>query len=383
MPEVKTDKKSCFKCHKVYDKKLKTRKVCQCHAITYCGQECQVEDRPRHEDNCVPVMVTEVGEKGRGLVAAKDIKMGERILIDSLAISLESIKLGDVITRKVTRSLKEQIQALPEEKATQFYNLKSLRTIVYSERDLKTLRKENCFNEMKIFQSNKFERYTEVLFFILSLINHSCAPNVEESYLPDVTEDQEIVDEYELRAVRDISKGEEITIFYLPKSGTIVPREVRQIYLKAKFGFDCKCSVCCGDVDNQDRITEKITKILLLSPDSEEFRFCQKYDTSVDERKRMAIKGAVLVTLTRKLHIGSAESKIASYTCAVRAAQLARVQVLLDRAMDVWKDLVMTTGFVAFKVEYEEMNELVAKWTPQFLSKKPPTKKEIDAFYFS
>ena len=85
MPEVKTDKKSCFKCRKVYDKKLKTRKVCQCHAITYCGQECQVEDRPRHRDNCVPVMVTEVGEKGRGLVAARDIKMGERILIASTA----------------------------------------------------------------------------------------------------------------------------------------------------------------------------------------------------------------------------------------------------------------------------------------------------------
>ena len=153
MPELKTDKKSFFKCHKVYDKKLKTRKVCQCHAITYCGQECQVEDRPRHKDNCVPVMITEVGEKGQGqgqgLVAARDIKMGEKILIDSLVIFLEGTKLGDVITRKVARSLKDQIQALPEEKATQFHNLKSLGSIVFNERDLKTLK------ERKLYQQNE------------------------------------------------------------------------------------------------------------------------------------------------------------------------------------------------------------------------------------
>ena len=272
MPEFKTDKKSCFYCHKVYDKKLKKRKVCQCHAITYCGQECQVEDRPRHEDNCVPVMVTEVGEKGRGLVAARDIKIGERILIDSLAIALDST----IVTRKVTRSLKEQIQALPEEQATKFYNLKSLDSIAFSERDLKTLRKGNCYNEMKIFRSNRFERSAEegdsdidALFFVLSLINHSCAPNVEECYILDVSEDHETVEEYELRAVRDISKGEEITIFYLLKLGSIVPKHVRQTYLKDKFGFDCKCNVCCGDVDDQDSILEKIAEMILVSQDCE------------------------------------------------------------------------------------------------------------------
>ena len=211
MPESKTDKKSCHKCHKVYDKKLKTRKVCQCHAITYCGQECQVADWPRHQENCVPVMISDVGEKGRGLVAARDIEMGERILIDSVVISVESTKLSGVMTRKAARSLKEQIQALPAEKASQFQNLKS-GCITFSERDLKTLRQEKCFNEMKIFLSNKIERCNyedkedwDVLFLVLSLINHSCAPNVEDSYLTGESEDQETVEEYELRAVRDIS----------------------------------------------------------------------------------------------------------------------------------------------------------------------------------
>mgnify|MGYP002054960710 CR=1 FL=1 len=177
---------------------------------------------------------------------------------------------------EAARSLKDQIQALPAEKAAQFLNLKSSSSITFSERDLKTLRKENCFNEMKIFQSNRIERFKiDVqrncgdLFLVLSLINHSCAPNVDECYLPEESEDQETVEGFELRAVRDISKGEEMTIFYLSGATSMfLNQHGRQIYLKEQFGFNCKCGVCCGDVDHQDSIKEKIHPIF-LSPDCE------------------------------------------------------------------------------------------------------------------
>ena len=129
----------------------------------------------------------------------------------------------------------------------------------------------------------------------------------------------------------------------------------------------------------------KIAEILQSSDCEVLLDWCspKKYDASSDEWKRMAVKGAILVTLSRKLHIGSVWAKIANYTCAVRAAQMARVQVLLDRAMDFWKELVMATGFEELKVCYEKMKEEVTKWAPQFLSKKPPSKEEIDAFFTS
>ena len=79
MPENLTDRNKCHKCHKTGKrKKDKLSKCSRCHSITYCSKECQEEDWPRHSDNCVPVMVKEYGEKGQGLVAAKDIKMGSR-----------------------------------------------------------------------------------------------------------------------------------------------------------------------------------------------------------------------------------------------------------------------------------------------------------------
>ena len=386
MPETKTGRKSCHKCKKIYDKKLKQCKVCKkCHAITYCGEECQAEDWPRHRDNCVPVLVTEVGEMGQGLVAARDIKMGEQILIDNVVISLDRNwkPQSSILTRKVARSLKEQIEALPEEKESQFYDLKTNIDIIFGERDLRTSRKENCLREMKTFRSNRIESEEEdMLFFVLSRINHSCSPNVEECSLKKGSEDQENVDEHELRAIKDISKGEEITIFYLNFIKSIGLKQLRMEDLKDKFGFQCKCCVCCGHVDDQDNIIWEITKIS-RSPGVGFITLAKtkRYNTSSDDWKRLAIKGGIVMSLSQQLHIGSVKLKIKFCEIAATAAQMARDPVLLNKAMDAWEELVMTTGFEKLRLEYEKIKETIAKWAPQFTSKKSPTKEEIDSFY--
>ena len=82
MPETCIDpltdhQTTCFNCSKTETGKTKLFKCSRCHAISYCGRECQVADRPRHKWNCVPVMVTEYEGKGRGLVASRDFKVGE------------------------------------------------------------------------------------------------------------------------------------------------------------------------------------------------------------------------------------------------------------------------------------------------------------------
>ena len=387
MPETKTDRKSCHKCHKIYDKKLKQCKVCKnCHAITYCSEECQVADWPRHKDNCVPVLVTDVGDMGRGLVAAKDIKMGEQILIDSVVISLDKTPPGGVMTQDVARSLKEQIQKMPEEKSTQFRNLKSNDGIIFSERDLRTARRENCLREMTIFRSNRIESEegTDVIFLVLSLINHSCAPNAEECSLLNGSEDQENVDEYELRAIKDIFKGEEITMFMFSEA-IFSTKDIRQRKLKETFGFQCKCCVCSGHVDDQDSIIKKI-KETLRSPGVALFSdsplaLAKRYETSLDEWKIFAVQNGILMALSQQLHIGSVKMKLVFCVTAAKAAQMARDSVRLNKAMDVWKELVMTTGFEKLRLEYEKIEETIAEWAPQFNSKKPPTKEEIDSFY--
>ena len=84
--ESMKDHRTCFKCKLQSKKRLLT--CVKCHAITYCGVECQKADWKRHNWNCVPVMVKEFPGKGRGIVAARDIKMGERIFKDKPVIKL-------------------------------------------------------------------------------------------------------------------------------------------------------------------------------------------------------------------------------------------------------------------------------------------------------
>ena len=49
-------------------------------------------DWARHKRLCVPVMVKDVGEKGCGLVASKDFKVGDLIFKDT---SVASINIAD------------------------------------------------------------------------------------------------------------------------------------------------------------------------------------------------------------------------------------------------------------------------------------------------
>ncbi|KAI1303556.1 SET and MYND domain-containing protein 4 [Halotydeus destructor] len=70
---------------------------------------------------------------------------------------------------------------------------------------------------------------------VFNSINHSCKPNCVISFFRG----NQIV----LRAVQDISAGEEITVSYGPtwKSRAVLERK---LYLKSNYGFDCDCSAC-------------------------------------------------------------------------------------------------------------------------------------------
>ena len=106
--EALKDHRTCFKCKQTGKKSLLT--CDRCHAITYCGVECQKADWERHNWNCVPVMVKEFPGKGRGIVAARDIKMGERIFKDEPVIKLATDDKGFPVDPEFMASLKEQIE---------------------------------------------------------------------------------------------------------------------------------------------------------------------------------------------------------------------------------------------------------------------------------
>ena len=83
MPEIYRDHLTCVKCDKKEDG---IKKCAKCFSVSYCGRECQVADWARHKRHCDPVMIKDCGEKGRGLVASKDFKIGDLIMKDKAVV---------------------------------------------------------------------------------------------------------------------------------------------------------------------------------------------------------------------------------------------------------------------------------------------------------
>ena len=77
-------------------------------------------------------------------------------------------------------------------------------------------------------------RMGSAVYFIPSLCNHSCDPNVDVGF-------EDGSSRMTLRARREIEAGEELSITYVDAG---LPRETRQRTLLQGYGFTCMCPAC-------------------------------------------------------------------------------------------------------------------------------------------
>ena len=129
-------------------------------------------------------MVTEITGKGRGLVAAKDIKTGELIFIDKPSIEDVSTKKWESNTETEIKLFMKKIDNLPSEAKKQFYLLKG-----YDDKSFTDLQSSDREIEaaMEVFFRNARIVNKEFMMFSLclnmALLNHSCAPNADAGKL--------------------------------------------------------------------------------------------------------------------------------------------------------------------------------------------------------
>ena len=266
-----------------------------------------MEDWPRHKKNCIPVMVKEYGEKGRGLVAAKNIKMGELILTDKAVVSKDDIGTNSNIS-------------------TGFRLTHDADRLLINQKILKDI----------------------------SLLNHSCAPNAAMGLL-DGKEIEEPEKRFELRAVKNISKEEEVTIFYPPEN--VLPWlhvDMRKT-IQEDFGFDCKCSVCSGEVPSQDDIMSKMIDIVRSS---ESFRNRKKGDemTFLDWMSQASALNEI-VELGKQIYMGREEAKMRTLWLLAGAAIACNNSALFKKALEGAEELAEKTGLTVFVKEIENERE--------------------------
>lgn len=175
--------------------------------------------------------IVPIPDKGTGVIATQDIPKGTRIMTEKplFIVSTNTMEQGNDI---VDKYIAQKVKSLDKDQQRAFLSL------------------HNCHGTrfgpfLGICKTNMLGLGSPPigggLFIEASRINHACNPNTQNSW-------NERISRETIHAVRDIKKGEEITISYI---GHYAPYDERQLILKTKFNFNCACEQCSLPPDHR------------------------------------------------------------------------------------------------------------------------------------
>jgi len=318
-------------------------------------------------------MVTEIPGRGLGLVASKNFKKGELIFKESAMISVRANSPGGRhhVTLEMALALKEQIMNLSEEQASKFYKLTPKEGYFNSNR-IEIGHRANCIRELMIMYSYcNYNNINDQLTLLLNsaFVNHSCAPNTT------MFANHEPESKVEIRAIKDISKGEEVTHSIITNTNFTSQVEMKESLLR-KYRLDCNCPVCSGEISNQDEIRSEIGSIInslpqLIHKQTPRPQTDWRVDVSRLERA---------IDLTKQLYIGDVFNRGQTLVDIAVAAQLARESVLLKKALATLKAQAAAWGLDGRFTEFEDLMKEVERWSEDVKSGRQPTKEEVDCF---
>ena len=226
MPEILREKFICLVCGATRAKFMCGR----CHSVDYCSKRCQVKDLKRHKIHCAPGVFKEMDNRGRGMVATKDIKMGDLIFKVEADMTMEDI--NDCRYTKIKERSYDDDMRFTRLKMSGGYIIHSGEFVIVTHKRL-------C------------------LFPSIFLIRHKCCSNASTNAV--------INNQYlrEIRAIKDIQKGEEITINYLFTFATAAKRIIKYADREARkrwferWDVNCDCNHCVFGED-EDKLKEMI-----------------------------------------------------------------------------------------------------------------------------
>ncbi|TKX18743.1 SET domain-containing protein 12 [Elsinoe australis] len=185
--------------------------------------------------------IQEIPGKGRGVIATVFIPKGTRIISEPPLFRVRR----EGSSKDLQKTILKKVASLDNEQQQQFFDLHDA---FYDASDSYLGRVRT--NALPL-GSNSLEGG---IFLESSRINHSCIQNAQHTWNEDL---QRLT----VHALRDISEGEEVTIFYLSDRPN---HRARSEALFSSFRFTCSCSLCS-------------------LPDNER----QKSDKNLDEIKRL------------------------------------------------------------------------------------------------
>ena len=203
-------------------------------------------DNDNNDDN--------INIRGKGVRVLRSYQEGDEIMREGAAIRVPG-KIFTASTQEeadmiFANNIRIEFHKLSKLTATAYMNLSSCRST--NENDDNSNNSKNNDTITGIYETNSFQLGDEInsgLFLTISRINHSCRPNVNHIWRPDLQKTL-------IQATRTIHAGEEIFTSYGPSE--CLSTFDRRTYLENKYSFVCDCTMCQegNEYGGDDRMIE-------------------------------------------------------------------------------------------------------------------------------
>jgi len=202
--------------------------------LTKMTEQLTYWKRVRYNGDTPPWILKEEENKGFVAYATRDFKAGEWICTEFPVCWIEG---HHPFKQKQVEDIISKTEALSKEDYDAFHAMANVFP-------------EEHHPAVGIFMTNCFDMTESIygeccaMYLALARLNHSCTPNVQQTHLPDTTE--EVV-----YAVRDILAGEEINDCYIDLRQDTT---TRQTALQEYYRFHCTCSACNEEMEEGERV---------------------------------------------------------------------------------------------------------------------------------
>lgn len=185
--------------------------------------------------------IEDVPGKGKGLIATRDIPQGARIISEKPFITSG---LGVANLEQLQVHVYQQVRSLSESQQQAFLSLHNIYPYTSSAARCRGIFRTNALPTGPNLQ-------TGGVFLVACRINHACNNNAQNYW-------NDNLDQLTIHAVKDIPKGEEITISYLSSRRG---RGWRHEELRKNFKFTCSCALCSLTLDQSRESDSKLNRI--------------------------------------------------------------------------------------------------------------------------
>lgn len=292
-------------------------------------------------------VLQDVPGKGQGLVAMKDISKGTRILSEEAVIAINAADRGE----RLQTSICHQVEALSDHQRRAFLSMHNIHPF------------KNAFEQyLGIFRTNSLPAEEDgdkwAIFPEACRINHACDNNSQKNF-------NEKIKKHTVHALRDISKGEEITITYL---GPLKSRNTRQRALQEQFDFTCLCRLCSLPPEQSRDSDRRLEEIHRLDGTINQLgmegilRFPSQTLLYFDRQVR-------LYNEQSREDVGLAHAFVNAAQLAITNSDLARGRIFAEKAASMWTTTLGSDsmqaihyGALAHDPSKYELYGISAKW---------------------